>query len=576
MFPRIPAMVEASTPSRIRSMTTAPASSTQNPQAQFQAKMADIASKAAERHAQALAERLGLGYIQLEHFPITPEALALIAEGDARAWNVVPIYRTINSIRVAAFNPELPEVQALIATLNATYHAPVEVLVTSEASLERSWKLYATLPKIREIKTGLTISEADLAHYTQSIQSFHDLHDQLQKVSTTEQVTLVIAGAMQTRASDIHIEAAEKEVLVRYRIDGMLHDAATLPKEAWKQLIARLKLLATLKLNVMSQPQDGRFTIEASAGNIDVRVSTLPTAFGESVVIRLLMSNISGYAFEDLGVRGIAYEQLKKEIERPNGMIITTGPTGSGKTTTLYAIVNKLNRPEVKIITIEDPIEYHLKGINQSQVDPRKGYTFAEGMRSIVRQDPDVVMVGEIRDLETAETTIQAALTGHLVLSTIHTNSAAGSIPRLLSLGAKPFLVAPALNAMIGQRLVRRICTDCKEVMTLAEDALERAKKTLETLSPASGSTVDWATAKFYRGKGCDACQNLGYKGRIGIYEIMVMNKEIEKLILSGSASEYDFQDAAMKVGMVTMIQDGLLKALDGITTVDEVFRVSE
>ncbi len=549
---------------------------TQDPQTQFQTKMADIASKEAERHAAALAGRLGLGYIVLERFPISPEALGLIQEEDARAWHVVPIYRALETIKIATANPEQPEIHTLLQELVSKYHAKVEVLVVSEASLEHAWKLYATLPKVREVKTGIEITAADLAQYKEAIHSFRDLHDRLQQTSTTEQVTLAIAGAMQSRASDIHIEATETDVNVRYRIDGILHDVAVLPKDAWKQLMSRLKLLASLKLNVTAQPQDGRFTIKASEGNIDVRVSTLPTAFGESVVIRLLMSNVSGYAFEDLGIRGIAYEQLKKEIERPNGMIITTGPTGSGKTTTLYAIVNKLNTPEVKIITIEDPIEYHLKGINQSQVESGKGYTFAAGMRSIVRQDPDVVMVGEIRDLETAETAIQAALTGHLMLSTIHTNSAAGSIPRFLSMGAKPFLLAPALNAMIGQRLVRRVCTECKEGMTLAPDVLERTKKILETLSPASGYTVDWSTTKFYHGKGCIACQNLGYKGRIGIYEVMAMNKDIEKLILSGSASEYDFQDAAIKAGMVTMIQDGLLKAMDGITTVDEVFRVAE
>jgi type II secretory ATPase GspE/PulE/Tfp pilus assembly ATPase PilB-like protein len=255
-------------------------------------------------------------------------------------------------------------------------------------------------------------------------------------------------------------------------------------------------------------------------------------------------------------------------------MIITTGPTGSGKTTTLYAILKKLNNPETKIITIEDPIEYQLKGVNQSQTN--ENYTFAQGLRSIVRQDPDIIMVGEIRDLETAEIAIQAALTGHLVLSTIHTNDAAGTVPRFLSMGTKPFLLAPAMNVMIGQRLVRKICNECKEEIKLDQEVFSRLKAALANLSKEELGKIDLDNAKFYHGKGCEVCQGIGYKGRIGIYEIMSLTDEIEKLILSGNASEFDMRDAAARAGMITMVQDGLLKAIDGITSVDEVFRVAE
>ena len=257
-------------------------------------------------------------------------------------------------------------------------------------------------------------------------------------------------------------------------------------------------------------------------------------------------------------------------------MIITTGPTGSGKTTTMYAIVKMLNGPDVKIITIEDPIEYELKGVNQSQVDPAQEYTFANGLKSIVRQDPDIILVGEIRDAETAEIAIQAALTGHLVLSTIHTNSASGTIPRLLALGAKPFLVAPALNAMIGQRLVRKLCEACKQPIRLSDDLHERARKILAAISPASGVRIDLERMVFFASKGCSACHDIGYSGRIGIFEIMLMNKEMEKLIHSGNAPEAQIQELAINQGMITMAQDGLLKALDGITSADEVFRVAE
>jgi type II secretory ATPase GspE/PulE/Tfp pilus assembly ATPase PilB-like protein len=383
-----------------------------------------------------------------------------------------------------------------------------------------------------------------------------------------------MAAAIKSGSSDVHIEAEEKEIKVRFRIDGILHDAVVLSSDLWKKIISRMKILSAVKINVSDKPQDGRITIFTKKERIDIRASFLPTAYGESVVMRLLRSSSVGMAFEDLGIRSRAYEQLRREVERPNGMIITTGPTGSGKTTTLYAILKKLNKAETKIITIEDPIEYQLNGVNQSQTSEK--YTFAHGLRSIVRQDPDVIMVGEIRDLETAEIAIQAALTGHLVLSTIHTNDAAGTVPRFLSMGTKPFLLAPALNAIIGQRLVRVNCKHCSAPEELNEEKLSRVKEILEKLPAEEKEKIDFNNLKFVRGRGCPACQNIGYKGRIGIYEIMTMNAELEKIILSGNASEYDMRDSGTKNGMVTMVQDGLLKALDGITSVDEVFRVAE
>jgi len=385
---------------------------------------------------------------------------------------------------------------------------------------------------------------------------------------------MIMAASVKTNSSDIHIEAEEKSIKIRFRIDGVLHDAAEINKDLWKKIISRMKSLAKVKINIDDKPQDGRMTIDMKNDRIDIRASFLPTNYGESVVMRLLRSSMAGLAFEHLGIRGHAYEQLKKEVERPNGMIITTGPTGSGKTTTLYAILKKLNNQETKIITIEDPIEYQLKGINQSQTSEK--YTFSQGLRSIVRQDPDVVMVGEIRDLETADIAIQAALTGHLVLSTIHTNDAAGTVPRFLSMGAKPFLLAPALNAIIGQRLVRRVCDKCKAEVKIEPERMERVTSILEGLTDDYKKKVDFNNIHFFKGNGCEACQEIGYKGRIGIYEIIVLNEELEKLILSGKASEYDMRNAGVKAGTVTMVQDGVLKALEGITTIDEVFRVSE
>ncbi|OGL72662.1 hypothetical protein A3D72_00670 [Candidatus Uhrbacteria bacterium RIFCSPHIGHO2_02_FULL_57_19] len=432
------------------------------------------------------------------------------------------------------------------------------------------------MPVIKKIVKGVTIPEADLQKFQKEVKSFKDLQTRVTGVPVTEVVTLLIASGMNSDASDIHVEAGESGIVVRFRLDGVLNVVATLPADLWPKVISRIKLLSALKLNITDRPQDGRFTIFLTNDKIDVRVSTIPTAYGESVVMRLLRGKVSAAKFENLGLRGRAFEILAKEIERPNGMIITTGPTGSGKTTTLYGILLKLNSPETKIITLEDPVEYKLEGINQSQIDHSKEYTFAKGLRSILRQDPDVIMVGEMRDLETSETAIQAALTGHLVLSTIHTNSASGAVPRFLSMGVKPFLLAPALNAVIGQRLVRKICQECKIEDKLASETMERVKELLGAISEKSGEKVDLKKLKFWKGSGCQMCGNLGFKGRVGIYEIMQMTKEIEKVILSGEISEYKMQELAVENGMVTMVQDGLLKALDGITSVDEVFRTAE
>ncbi len=364
----------------------------------------------------------------------------------------------------------------------------------------------------------------------------------------------------------------------RFRIDGLLRDAASLPRETWKQIISRLKLLAGVKINVEDVPQDGRITIYLTQEKIDIRVSFLPTAFGESVVMRLLRPKAIALEFDNLGIRGRALEQLQEQIEKPNGMIITTGPTGSGKTTTLYAVLKKLNSPEVKIITLEDPVEYKLEGINQSQIDHGKKYDFSSGLRSILRQDPDVVMVGEIRDLETADIAIQAALTGHLVVSTIHTNSAAGSIPRFLSMGVKPFLLSPALNAVIGQRLVRRLCKECKIPLELSLSQRKQVTAILKSISPAANTKVDLDKLTFFgpgKKEGCSVCGGFGYKGRVGIYEIFTITPTIESMILKGTSTESEIGDQAAKEGMITMAQDGLLKALDGLTSAEEVLAVA-
>lgn len=554
-----------------------------SPQEKIQQKMAEIAKKRKEAETQARASALGFDYVSLEKFPISAEALQLVPRAQAKEHKVIAFLYVGNEVRLGAVNPGDPFIADLAKQITERTHTNVKIYSISETSFTIAEKNYDALPEIKQSVKGVELTKADLDRFKDELKNLADLNEKVQKVNVTDFLALVIAGAVNAKSSDIHVEAEEKTIVIRYRIDGVLQTVATVSHDNWPRIVNRVKLISSLKLTLTTAPQDGRFTIYVGPNqDIDVRVSTLPTAYGESIVMRLLMPGTIGLAFEDLGIRGRAFEQLKREVGRPNGMIITTGPTGSGKTTTLYAVLKKLNDAETKIVTLEDPIEYRLEGVNQSQIDKSKEYTFAKGLTSILRQDPDIIMVGEIRELETAEVAIQAALTGHLMLSTIHTNSASGAIPRFLSMGVKPFLLAPALNAVIGQRLVRRIHNECKQPAEIDAETMERVKKIFGQLTPetyaVAGTTTpfDINNLKFYKGAGCEACNHSGFKGRMGIYEIFTMSPEIEKVILTGNVSEYDMQDIAIKQGMISMAQDGLFKAYDGITTVDEVFSVAE
>ncbi len=545
-------------------------------QEKFEEKMHEIDIKEKEKLAQDRALELGLEYINLKGFPIAGEVLGIIPEEVARKLKTVCFLLAGKEMRLATTDPSNPEVITLMEQLEKENKTHGELYFISDYSCAQALKLYAGVPKPHKYIAGVEITEEDFKKYHDKLTSFREINTSIQNVNISEVITLLIAGAIRNDSSDIHIEAEEHDIKVRYRIDGVLHDIAVLDQKSWTKIISRIKLLAGLKINITTVPQDGRFTIHLTNGYIDVRVSSIPTSFGESVVMRLLNSSSMGVKFEELGLRGSAFRILKEQIQRPNGMVLATGPTGSGKTTTLYAFLNILNKPEQKIITLENPVEYKLQGINQSEVDADKGYTFARGLKSILRQDPDIVMVGEVRDPETAEIAIQAALTGHLMLSTMHTNNAAGTIPRLLSLQVLPYLLAPALNVVIGQRLVRKVCEHCKETYTPEPDILARVKSILSTIPKNADEKVDIEHLTFSRGKGCDYCNNIGYRGRIGIYEVLTMNSKIEKLLLSNQVSERTIEEIAIQNGMVTMVQDGLLKAVDGITTIEEVFKVTE
>ncbi len=538
-------------------------------------KMLEVRLQEKEDQAKTKAQSLGVPYVNLKGFPISPEAISLVPLEQAQELKTVCFLHTGPELRLGALEPKDEKIQELLFQLTERYKANGEAYQVSQESLRLAMKTYETLPKFKLIIKGVKITDTELDKFQSAVATFADIQKTVQSASITDVMTITIAAALKFNSSDIHIEAEEEKIAIRFRLDGVLQDVANLPHEAWKKIIARIKLISGLKINVTERPQDGRFTIFMKTGDTDVRVSTIPTNWGESVVMRILKASSINVPFSDLGWRPLLEKKILKEIEKPHGMIITTGPTGSGKTTTLYAVLKKLNQPDVKIITLEDPIEYKVEGLNQSQVDASKNYTFAGGLRSILRQDPDIIMVGEIRDLETAETAINAALTGHLLFSTIHTNSAAGALPRFLSMGVKPFLLAPALNAIIGQRLVRKVCQQCKTNDNIEPERLEEIKKILGSISPASGESVpDLNNLKFYKGAGCEVCNQTGFKGRVGIYEVFLMD-DVIRAAMSESISEYDVQKLAIEQGLVTMAQDGLLKALDGMTSVDEVFRTA-
>ena len=428
----------------------------------------------------------------------------------------------------------------------------------------------------KESTKGIRIPSEKTKEIQKKIKSITDFKEEIQKSSIkniSELLVIILGGGIYLNASDIHIEPKEKEVKIRIRIDGILQNVSTLNREIYERLLSRIKILSGIKLNITDRPQDGRFSVLINNLSIENRISTLPAEYGESIVLRILNPK-NLIDLEALGLRKDLLVLFKKEIKKPNGMIIVTGPTGSGKTTTLYAFLKKIQRPEIKIITIEDPIEYHLKGISQTQVNPSKGYDFATGLQSIMRQDPDVILVGEIRDSKTCQIALQAALTGHLVLTTLHTNDAAGTIARLTTLGADLKNIGPAINLAIAQRLVRRVCKKCSQFKTLSQKELIKFKKELKGISPKIEIPKIKKGLKVPQVRGCKYCNFTGYRGRVGVFEAIEVDDEMELFILK-NPSIAALKKEAIRKGMITIRQDGLIKVLKGITTLEEVERVA-
>jgi type II secretory ATPase GspE/PulE/Tfp pilus assembly ATPase PilB-like protein len=528
-----------------------------------------------EEQAAQLAAELGLAYVDLNIFPVSSEDMRTVSERDSKKYNLAIFQRTGKEYRVGITNPADQETLSYIEKLKNENGWIVHLYVISNSSLKKIWKRYEEIPFLENLESmQIILKGKDLEDFEKEFGSLLDLRKRIREIPTTQIISIIMAGAVKMKASDVHFEPQETEARMRFRIDGILQDIGNFPMDTYHFILSRIKMMGKMKINIRDIAQDGHFSVDIDNGKINVRTSIIPGNHGESIVMRLLSQADIMLSVEELGLRGLAYERVQKEAEKPNGMILTTGPTGSGKTTTLYALINKLNVPGVKIITIEDPIEYEVKNISQTQVQKERGYTFAEGLRAIVRQDPDVILVGEIRDDETADISVNAALTGHLVLSTLHTNNAPASVPRLIELGIKPTLIAPSVNAFIAQRLVRKLCTHCREEYVPARETIDSIKKILSIISPKAKLEIPKTVEKLYRPVGCDKCHGIGFKGRIGIFEVLTITESIEKLILE-MGSEREITQAALEDGMITMAQDGILKAIEGLTSMDEVWHVT-
>lgn len=521
--------------------------------------------KMQEANAEEKAKSLGLPYVNFNQLPADLNAMSYFSATEAEQYKAVPFFQEGTALKIAAVEPEMPALREKLESLKDKLQ--IQVYVMSSASLAYALGFYKHIVTPQEHREEMVRLDVGTG-YGEKLKAFKGGTDQV-----TEVLRLALASAMELSASDIHIEPEEHQVKVRLRIDGVLQDMVHLDKALQNPLISRIKILTKLKLNVQNLPQDGRLTFYWGSDAIDVRLSTLPSTYGEGSVLRLLGVGAARLQIDELGLVGRSRKVIEEVLQKPNGMVINTGPTGSGKTTTLYSFLLELNDPGLKVITIEDPVEYKLEGIQQTPIDSRVQFGFARALRAILRQDPDIVMVGEIRDGETAETALQAALTGHVVLTTLHTNDSFGAIPRLSSMGMKPFIIAPAINAIIAQRLVRRLCKTCKKETRLAPEIEAKVKTLLSTIPPEAEIELP-SEQKFYNAPGCPQCHNTGYKGRIGVYEVIAINDAMKELILR-EASMLEMKQQALKDGTLLMAQDGLVKALQGITDVEEVFRVA-
>ncbi len=540
-------------------------------------RLSDLRHSEEEGLVKMLAEKYDLGYIDLGPTSISPDALKLVDEKVAREAQIAPFSMIGKRVRLALRDPENPKAQEAIADLQK-HGYKLALFFVSNASLEKAWGRYKDISFALQTKAGsLDISNTEIVDLVHRIKNMADVRQFIQETLDDKKssrisriLEIMVAGAIATDASDIHIEPAESDVRLRYRLDGVLIDVLKFDRDTYALLRSRIKLISGLKLNIKDNAQDGRFSVLINGVEMEIRTSVLPGAYGESIVTRILNPETIRVSIESLGMEPTLFDIMKREIDRPNGMILTTGPTGSGKTTTLYAFLSKIYVPEIKIITIEDPIEYHLGGIVQTQTNSEKGYTFASGLRAVLRQDPDVIMVGEIRDNETAEMAINSALTGHLVFSTLHTNNAAGTYPRLIDLGVNSGVLTSAINVSIAQRLVRILCPHCKKEVKLEGADKEKLQKVVDSIVVEKyrlPTTSMWLPGQ------CEECNHTGYKGRVGVFEAILTDAALEK-VLRENPSEREIRSATRQQGILDMRQDGVVKVLQGVTSLEELVRV--
>ena len=511
--------------------------------------------------AAALGKQLNVPFITLSHYEIDPDILKSIPEEIVKKYKIVPVDKTGKTLTVALADPSNVY---LLDELKLVTKCNILPVISFESDIEEAiHKYYGSDNNMDEMIKEITQQDLEIIRSSEEgSEEELDLETSPNDAPVIQLVNLVVEEALKMRASDIHIEPYEKTLRVRYRIDGALREMSTPPKKMQNAIISRIKILSQLNIAERRLPQDGRFKIRKDNRNIDFRVSIIPTVFGEKVVMRILDQGALMLDLTDLGFDESELKIFEKYIRRPYGMVLITGPTGSGKSTTLYSALSTINDPKKNINTIEDPVEYQLKGINQVQVKPEIGLNFADGLRSFLRQDPDIIMVGEIRDLETAEIAIRAALTGHLVLSTLHTNDAPSTINRLANMGIESYLVTASLLMVVAQRLVRKICDRCKEEFKPTDEMLQ------------SFSLTGDKKYKFYRGRGCDRCSGSGYRGRIAIYEVMDITDDLRALILRG-ASNVEIKKYAVEHNMRTLRMSGIQKVIQGITTFDEILTIT-
>lgn len=531
-----------------------------------------------EKLTRAKSVFFRLPYIDLRNQTMPKGILDVIPKETIEHYSFLPFAKEKKLIRVALTEPaDLQALEALefFAQRN---QIRIELYLASRTSFNEALKRARTistevgeaLAAIREKKKEEDAQAKKVAPRSTSVAQGISAEPPI-----TQIVDVIIKHAITARASDIHIEPQENELRIRYRVDGVLHSSLIVPKIVHPAIVSRIKILSNLKIDEQRLPQDGRFHMDVDKHSIDFRISTLPTVNGETVVMRILDKSGGVPTLEELGLSGMKLERLRENITKVHGMLLVTGPTGSGKSTTLYAVLNIINKIGVNIVTLEDPVEYYVDGVNQSQINPDIGLTFASGLRSILRQDPNVIMVGEIRDRETAELAVHSALTGHLVLSTLHTNDAIGAIPRLIDMGIEPFLLTAALNVVMAQRLVRRICSSCRKEVPAPPELKKLFQEVLHDIPAGEAVEVDLKNIKTFAGQGCKVCGQSGYQGRIAITEVAPLSDKIKDLILNRESVQ-KLRDLAREEGMISMKQDGFLKVLRGVTTIEEVIRVTK